>query len=956
MSEQKRLFLVDAYALIFRGYYAFIKNPRINSKGEDTSAIMGFMNSLLDVIKRERPDHLAVCFDKGGSSDRVEMFEAYKANRDETPEGIKTAVPYIYKILKAMHIPIMVKEGYEADDVIGTLAKKAEKEGYQTFMVTPDKDFAQLVSENIFMYRPVFGGGYETWGIPEVQKKFEVDDPLQVIDFLGMMGDASDNIPGLPGVGEKTAKKFLAAYGSMENLLANTHELKGKMKEKVEASKELGLLSKKLATIMLDVPVDFDEKDFEMSDPDIPLVTEIFQDLEFRRLIDNFNKTFSAEATAANTAATSDSSSAVEKSSSKTTSPSSSKNAGAGQFSLFGGDTATSNETETVSEYTRKTVETTSHFYQSVAPGIATKLFIKNLMSQSSVCFDTETTGLNPITAELVGIAFSWEVSKGFYLPFPEDKSEAQELIEQLRPFFESETIEKIGQNLKYDIKVLAKYKMPVKGKLFDTMLAHYLINPDMRHSMDVLAETYLNYTPISIETLIGKKGKNQLSMRDVPLDKQTEYAVEDADITLQLKEHFQNELGEANIQKLFDDIEVPLLRVLADMELEGINLDSAFLNSLSGDLEADIKSLETKIYEVAGEEFNIASPKQLGIILFEKLKLVDKPKKTKTGQYATSEDILSYLAKDHAIIQHILEYRGLAKLKSTYVDALPTQVEPTTQRVHTDYMQTVAATGRLSSNNPNLQNIPIRTERGRQVRKAFIPRDENYTLLAADYSQIELRIIAALSEEETMIEAFKNGEDIHASTASKVFHIPLDEVTREQRSNAKTVNFGIIYGVSAFGLSNQTDLSRTEAKELIDTYYATYPKLRNYMSEQVDFARDNGYVQTVLGRRRYLKDINSRNAVVRGAAERNAVNAPIQGSAADIIKIAMIRIHEKLTAGNYKTKMLLQVHDELVFDVFKPELEAIKTLVKSEMESAYTLKVPLDVDLDIGDNWLEAH
>ncbi|MFD0837148.1 DNA polymerase I [Mariniflexile aquimaris] len=950
MSDQKRLFLVDAYALIFRGYYAFIKNPRINSKGVDTSAIMGFMNSLLDVIKRERPDHLAVCFDKGGSADRVEMFEAYKANRDETPEAIKIAVPYIQDILKAMHIPIMVKDGFEADDVIGTLSKQAEKEGYKTFMVTPDKDFAQLVSENIFMYRPVFGGGYETWGIDEVKAKFEVEDPLQVIDFLGMMGDSSDNIPGLPGVGEKTAKKLLAQYGSMENLLANTHELKGKMKEKIEGAKELGLLSKKLATIMLDVPVVFDAKDFELNHPDIPKVTEIFQELEFRQLLSNFEKTFASNDETASVS--NGKASAVTET--KTT-PKEVKAAGAGQFSLFGADISSA-EAKTETTFERKTAETTPHFYQSVASGMATKLFIKNLMSQSSVCFDTETTGLNPITAELVGISFSWEIGKGFYVPFPENRDEAQELIEQLRPFFESEAIQKIGQNLKYDIKVLAKYKITVKGKLFDTMLAHYLINPDMRHNMDVLAETYLNYSPISIEELIGKKGKNQLSMREVALEKQTEYAVEDADITLQLKEHFEKELGEANTQKLFDDIEIPLLRVLAAMELEGINLDEAFLNSLSEELDNDIKTLETKIYAEAGEAFNIASPKQLGDILFDKLKLVDKPKKTKTGQYATGEEILSYLAKDHAIVRHVLDYRGLAKLKSTYVDALPTQVEPSTGRVHTDYMQTVAATGRLSSNNPNLQNIPIRTERGRQVRKAFIPRNDDYVLLAADYSQIELRIIAALSKEETMIEAFKNGEDIHASTASKVFNIPLAEVTREQRSNAKTVNFGIIYGVSAFGLSNQTDLSRSESKDLIDTYYATYPKLRRYISEQIDFARENGYVQTVLGRRRYLNDINSRNAVVRGAAERNAVNAPIQGSAADIIKIAMIRIYDKLIAGNFKTKMLLQVHDELVFDVHKPELEAIKTLVKTEMENAYKLDVPLVVDLGVGNDWLEAH
>ena len=947
MAEQKRLFLLDAYALIFRGYYAFIKNPRINSKGLDTSAILGFTNSLLDVIKRERPDHLAVCFDKGGSVDRIELFPEYKANRDETPEAIKIAVPYIEKILKAMHIPIMVKEGYEADDVIGTLAKKAEKEGYKTFMVTPDKDFAQLVSENIFMYRPRFGGGYETWGVKEVQENFEIERPEQVIDFLGMKGDAVDNIPGLPGVGDKTAKKFLAQYGSMEGLLANTHELKGKMKEKVEANAELGLLSKKLARILLDVPVEFDEKDFELNHPDLNAVQEIFQELEFRRLAENLTKTF------VNHVDSSAKDDTETKAESKPT-PIASPTAGAGQFSLFGGDGEPTPQANT--DFGRLNIKTVPHFYQSITGDLALKLFAKVLMQQKSVCFDTETTGLDPIIAELVGIAFSWEDHKGFYIPFPDNKQEAQKLIEQLKPFFEAEHIQKIGQNLKYDIKVLHKYNVTLKGPLFDTMIAHYLINPDMRHNMDVLSETYLNYTPISITELIGKKGKNQLSMRDVTLEKQTEYAVEDADITLQLKEHFEGELKDANTKKLFEELEIPLVKVLAAMELEGINLDKDFLHSLTEALDKDIKTLEQNIYKAAGEEFNIASPKQLGIILFEKLKLVDKPKKTKTGQYATSEDILSYLAKDHEIIRNILDYRGLAKLKSTYVDALPNQVLEQTGRVHTDYMQTVAATGRLSSNNPNLQNIPIRTERGRQVRKAFIPRNENYTLLAADYSQIELRVIAALSEEDNMISAFKNGEDIHASTASKVFNVPLNEVSREQRGNAKTVNFGIIYGVSAFGLSNQTDLNRTEAKELIDTYYETYPKLKAYISKQVDFARENGYVETVLGRRRYLKDINSRNAVVRSAAERNAVNAPIQGSAADIIKIAMINIYNKLSEGNFKTKMLLQVHDELVFDVYKPELEDMKSLIKSEMENAYQLAVPLDVDLDIGDNWLEAH
>lgn len=945
MAEQKRLFLLDAYALIFRGYYALIKNPRINSKGMDTSAVMGFVNSLFDVIKREKPDHLAVCFDKGGSTERTEMFADYKANRDETPDAIRQAVPYIQEILKAMHIPVVELYGLEADDIIGTLAKQAEKEDYKVFMVTPDKDFGQLVSENIFMYRPArMGNGIEIWGIPEVKERFGVERPEQVIDYLGMMGDASDNIPGLPGVGDKTAKKFIAEFGSMENLLANTDKLKGKMKEKIQENAELGILSKKLATICVTCDVTFDAKDYELSMPDSEKVQELFEELEFRRLKDQFLKLFSADEETTSTQV-----------SSTPTAKKQAQEAGGGQFSLFGGDgNQPSGTLEAVSS--RKTINEVAHVYQSVAPGMAMKLFVQNLLKQTSVCFDTETTSLNPLEAQLVGIAFSWEPGKGFYIPFPEEMEEAQKIIDQLRPFFESDNIEKIGQNLKYDIKVLDKYKVKVKGKCFDTMLAHYLINPDMRHNMDVLAETYLNYTPISITELIGKKGKNQMSMREVPLDQQTEYAVEDADVTFQLAQHFRPELKEAKTEDLFNDIEIPLLHVLADMELEGIRLDTDFLQSLSKDLENDIKDLEAKIYKDAGEEFNIGSPKQLGEILFDKMKLVDKPKKTKTGQYSTAEDVLSYLAKDHEIIQHVLDYRGLSKLKSTYIDALPEQVEPTTGRVHTDYMQTVAATGRLSSNNPNLQNIPIRTERGRQVRKAFVPRNEEYSLLAADYSQIELRIIAALSQETTMIEAFKNGEDIHASTASKVFNIPLEEVTREQRSNAKTVNFGIIYGVSAFGLSNQTDLSRGEAKDLIDTYYKTYPKLRNYISEQIDFAREHGYVQTVLGRRRYLKDINGSNAVVRGAAERNAVNAPIQGSAADIIKIAMINIHRKLEEGNYKTKMLLQVHDELVFDVYKPELEELKTMIKTEMESAYTLSVPLDVELGVGDNWLQAH
>ncbi|QAA82541.1 DNA polymerase I [Aequorivita sp. H23M31] len=947
MSTQKRLFLLDAYALIFRGYYALIKNPTINSKGQDTSAVLGFMNSLFDVIRRERPDHLAVCFDKDGSAERTELFPDYKGNRDATPDVIKESIPIIQEIIKAMHIPCVELSGLEADDIIGTLAKQAEKQGYQVYMVTPDKDFAQLVSENIFMYRPArMGNAIEIWGIDEVKKRFGVERPEQVIDYLGMMGDASDNIPGLPGVGDKTAKKFLEEFGSMENLLANTHMLKGRMREKVEENAELGILSKKLATIFTECEVTFHEEDYQLSMPDGEKVQQIFEDLEFRRLKEQFLRLFTSEV--------SNEQQRAENSSIRDTpTPARNIEAGSGQFSLFGGD---GEPAEIKNFNSRNTIENTEHFYQTVWPGMGKKLFLQNLMKQKSVCFDTQTTSMDCLEAELVGIAFSWEKGKGFYLPFPENKMEAQLLIEELRDFFEDESIEKIGQNLKNDLKMLAKYDVSVKGKLFDTMLAHYLINPDMRHDMYVLSETYLNYTPILIEEVIGKKGKNQINMRDVAMEKQTEYAVENADVTFQLKNHFENELGEASTQELFDTIEIPLLRVLADMEMEGINLDKDFLGSLSEDLDTDILQLEKNIYEEAEEEFNIASPKQLGEILFGKMKLIEKPKKTKTGQFSTAEDVLSELAKDHKIIQDVLEYRGLAKLKSTYVDALPNEIAKSTNRVHTEYMQTVAATGRLSSNNPNLQNIPIRTERGRQVRKAFIPRNEDYVLMAADYSQIELRIIAALSEEDNMIEAFKNGEDIHASTASRVFNIPIEEVTREHRNNAKTVNFGIIYGVSAFGLSNQTDLSRSEAKELIETYYKTYPKLRNYISEQIQFARENGYVQTVLGRRRYLKDINGSNQIVRGAAERNAVNAPIQGSAADIIKIAMINIHKKLEEKGFKSKMLLQVHDELVFDAYKPELEDLKTLVKHEMENAFKLIVPLDVDLGVGENWLEAH
>ena len=932
--SKKRLFLLDAYALIFRGYYAFIKNPRINSKGMDTSAILGFTNSLFDVIKKERPDHLAVAFDKGGSKFRNDIFSEYKANRAETPEAIKIAVPYIKKLLKALHIPIIELEGYEADDIIGTLAKQAEKEYFEVFMVTPDKDFAQLVSENIFMYRPArMGNGIEIWGIPEVQKKFEITHPEQVIDYLGMMGDSVDNIPGLPGVGEKTAKKFIAQYGSLEQLLANTADLKGKLKEKIETNKALGLLSKKLARIMLDVPVHFDSNDYKLSDPNISAVSELFQELEFRRLSETFVKVFKP------TEATPESTKTDTK-------------AAPAPFDLF--NQPGSGQIESISAF--KSLDTVSHHYQCVQTELERELLLQTMQRQKSVCFDTETTGLDAVSASLIGIAFSWQAHTGYYVPIPDDTDARKAILDSLIPFFEDEAIEKVGQNLKYDLKVMQQQGISVKGKLFDTMLAHYIINPDMRHNMDVLAETYLGYHPKPITDLIGKKGKNQVSMRDVPIDQQTEYAAEDADITWQLKEHFEKELGKNEQRTLLDKVELPLVRVLAAMELAGICIDLPYLNDMSNVLQQEATVLEQRIFEKAGETFNLASPKQLGPVLFDKLKLVEKPKKTKTGQYSTAEEVLSTLSKDHPIVSDILEWRSVQKLNNTYVTALPDDINEKTNRIHTVYNQAVAATGRLSSNHPNLQNIPIRTPRGRQVRKAFIAKDDEHVLMAADYSQIELRIIASLSEDPSMLAAFKNNEDIHAATAAKVFGIPLAEVNREQRNQAKTVNFGIIYGVSAFGLSNQTTLSRKESKALIDAYYENYPKLKAYIAQQVDFAREHGYVATVLGRRRYLKDINSRNAIVRGAAERNAINAPIQGSAADIIKLAMLTIYDKMQQQHFKAQMLLQVHDELVFECPKSELNALKQLVKTEMEAAYSLQVPLMVDMGIGHNWLEAH
>ena len=933
--NSKRLFLIDAFALIFRGYYAFIKNPRINSKGVDTSAILGFTNSLFDVIKRERPDYLAVCFDRGGSQDRVEMFSEYKANRDETPEAIKIAVPYIEQILKSLNIPIMVKKGYEADDIIGTLSKKAELEGYQTFMVTPDKDFAQLVSENIFMYKPMFGGGYEVWGVDEVKNKFEVSDPLQVIDFLGMKGDAADNIPGLPGVGDKTAKKFIAQFGSMEGLLDNTNLLKGKLKEKIEANKELGLLSKKLATIILDVPVEFKASEFKFDVKDCEDVKEVFRELEFRRLVDSVDRVFkiNEDFTAENKA---------EIIKEKPT-----ENAGSGQFSLFDDNTNDNKNSEILE---RKNLSNSSTYYQIIDSSLSFNLLLKKLNNSSVVSYKLFTNKKNSLNDKVIGISLCWEQNKAYYLSFVEDFK-----IEQIKLFFENEKIEKISDNIKNDIKTLNQYNIKIKGEIFDTTLAHYIINPDTNHSIDQLSETYLNYSLTDAQLLIGK-GKNQKLLSDLQINQIKDISCEQADVNLQLKQLFKKELNDTNLSGLFNEIEIPLLRVLANMEIEGINLDIKFLEILKKELVTDISTLENVIFKEAGETFNISSPKQLGEVLFEKMELSKKPKKTKTGQYSTSEDVLTELSTKHDFAKNILKFRSLTKLMSTYVDSLPNQVLSLTNRVHTEYLQTVASTGRLSSVNPNLQNIPIRTERGKKVRKAFIPRDKDHLLLAADYSQIELRIIASMSEEKNMIKAFNNNEDIHSSTASAVFGIPVNEVTREQRSNAKTINFGIIYGVSAFGLSNQTDLSRSESKDLIETYYIKYPNLKKFISDQISFARVNGYVETLSGRKRYLKDINSSNGLVRSGAERNAVNAPIQGTAADIIKIAMINIQNRLIKEQMTSKMLLQVHDELVFDVFKPELDKATAIIKEEMESAYKLNIPLIVDIDHGLNWLEAH
>ena len=910
MQVKKKLFLIDAYALIFRGYYAFIKNPRINSKGMDTSAVLGFMNSLLDLIKRENPENLAVAFDKGGSSDRLEIYQEYKANRNETPDAIKIAVPYIQEILKAMQIPILIKSGYEADDIIGTVAKNAEKNNYEVFMVTPDKDFAQLVSENIFMYRPArMGNGIEIWGVKEVQEKFEITDPLQVIDFLGMMGDSVDNIPGLPGVGEKTAKKFLTEYGSMEKLLENTDKIKGKLKEKIEQNREKGLLSKKLATIMLDVPIDYDFASFKFKNPDISKIKEIFGDLEFRRMTENFMKIF-----------TSKQEKEIEVNDSNDI-----------QYDLF------TSPGQPNTELKKKTFENSQSkkIYQVIEKELGCELLFNKILNQKFISIDLVNSDLK---LKKFGISFTWDSYKSYYIQIDQQTNR----IEYLKKLFQKNDITIIGYDLKKILKFLYKLNIKINSVCFDTKIAHYLINPDLGHNFNILCETYLNY-------------RTQF-VKNSEIENPKELSMEKSDLNFQLVEFLMNDLKSGKLVDLFKKLEMPLLKVLAEMEFNGIKINLKFLQNLSQNYSEELKSIEKNIFNHSEEEFNLASPKQLGDILFEKLKIIDKPKKTKTGQYSTSEEVLSGLSKNHEIINEVLKWRSLQKLINTYVDALPKQINEDSRRIHTVFNQAVASTGRLSSQNPNLQNIPIRSEKGREIRKAFICENNDFVMLAADYSQIELRVIASLSKDPNMISAFNDNLDIHSSTASKVFNVEIKNVSKEQRSNAKTVNFGIIYGVSAFGLSNQTDLSRSESKDLIESYFKAYPELKNYISNQINFARENGYVETILGRRRYLKDINSRNPIVRGGAERNAVNAPVQGSAADIIKIAMVKISDKIKLNNFKSKMLVQVHDELIFEIYKPELQKMKELIKKEMESVFTLNVPLTVDIGIGENWHEAH
>jgi DNA polymerase-1 len=945
--SQKKLFLLDAMALIYRAHFAFGKNPRITSKGLNTGSILGFMNVVLDVLRKEKPTHIAVAYDTAAPTFRHQMAPSYKAQRQAQPEDITVAIPYTKKILEAMNIPVLVKEGFEADDIIGTIAKRASHHGYEVYMMTPDKDYGQLVEDHVFLYKPAFmGNATEVWGIPEVLNRWGVERIDQVVDILGLQGDAVDNIPGIPGIGEKSAQKLIAEFGSIENMIANVDKLKGKQQELVRQYADQARLSRQLAIIDINVPVEFDEETFRCQESNKEALIQLLDELEFRTIK---KKLFGDDSVTATSAPV------------KPVTRTKTVSGGNGQLDMFGAattETAVEPEPDElpVWESSRQTLATTVHQYHVIDTPELRQSLIDYLNQQEAFCFDTETTSIDAIVAELVGMAFSYRPHEAYYVPVPADQAEAQKLVEEFRTVFENPKTRKIGQNIKYDIIVLKNYGIEVQGELFDTMLAHYLLEPEGRHNMDLLAENYLNYSPVSIETLIGKKGKNQLNMRDVELAKVAEYAGEDADVTYQLYDIFRKKLRDVQLEKLFQEVEIPLVPVLADIERAGVRLDVAALKELSNTLEGDLKGLEEKIYELAGQSFNINSPKQLGEILFDKLKLDPTAKKTKTGQYATGEEILSKLEPNHEIIRNILDYRELQKLKSTYVDALPLLICDRDGRIHTSFNQAVTSTGRLSSTNPNLQNIPIRTERGREIRKAFVPVDNDHVILSADYSQIELRLMAAFSGDPTMIDAFRNGRDIHASTASKVFKVPLEEVNSDMRRKAKTINFGIIYGISAFGLSQRLNIPRREAAEIIEAYFQEFPQVKQFIDDSIVKAQEKEYAETVLGRRRYLRDINSANQTDRGFAERNAVNAPLQGTAADIIKLAMIRIHEFLNKEKLRTRMILQVHDELVFDAPREELAFVQPHIEELMKNALPLAVPMEVGMGTGINWLEAH
>ncbi len=925
MSEtgQKKLFLLDAYALIYRSYFAFIRNPRFNSKGVNTSAMLGVTNTIIQVLEKEKPDFIGVVFDVSAPTFRHNMYTEYKANREEMPEDLRKSIPYIRKIIEAFNIPIIEKEGFEADDVIGTLAKKAEKEGFMTYMMTPDKDYAQLVSENVVMYKPgKAGGDAEVWGVKEVQENFGIENPAQMIDILGLMGDSADNIPGCPGIGPKTAEKLIAEFGSIDELYKNTDKLKGKQKENLIENEEKVRLSRVLATIITDVPIEFEKEKLIREELHKEDLKKLFEELEFRSLITRLNLTNTPVVTET-----------------------------AMQGTLFG-----TQESTTGPGKTSENISTAPHQYYLVETELQRASLRAELSVQKEFCFDTETTGLDTHTAEIVCMSFSFRPHEAFCVTVPRKRDEAQKVMDEFRDIFADEKVMKIGQNIKYDMLIVSNYGIEVKGKLYDTMLAHYLLQPDMKHNLDQLCLQYLNYEKVPTEELIGKKGKDQVTMRSVSAEKLRDYACEDADLTLQLKNALDPELDKVGVRELFESIEMPLVPVLTSMENAGVKLNSEELNKYAVVLREQIIKLEREIIELAGEDFNVSSPKQLGPILFEKLNIDSNAKKTKTKQYSTSEDVLARMVDRHPIVQKVLDYRGLKKLLSTYVEALPLMVNRKTGKIHTSYNQAIAATGRLSSVNPNLQNIPIRDEAGREIRKAFIPSDDEHTFLSADYSQIELRIMAALSGDEEMKKAFNENKDIHSITAAKIYRIPESEVDSDMRRKAKTANFGIIYGISAFGLSQRLNIPRSEAKELIDGYFENFPKIKEFMDAQIKRAQDQGFVETIKGRRRYLSDINSANAVVRGMAERNAINAPIQGSAADIIKIAMINIYREMEKQKLRSKMILQVHDELNFDVYKPELETMKQLVKKEMESAVNIGVQLIVEMNAADNWLDAH